>query len=310
MDYLKIFSPATIGNVSCGFDAIGVAIDALGDEMTFVKTPNKGMIQIIEITGQDLTYDATKNVAGVVAKKMLEDSNADFGVQLTMHKGYATGSGLGSSGASAAGTAFGINCLLGNIYSKLELTKFAMLGEKVACGEEIADNVASAIYGGFVLVRSYSPLEIVKIPAPKELRVVAIHPQISIKTEDARSVLPEKIHLKDAVKQWSNVGGLISGLYSKDYKLIGNSLQDVVAEPYRKKLIPHFKAVKNAALDAGALGAGISGSGPTIFALCKGDVSQEKVYNAIEKSYRDVGLDFEIYTSNINRKGIKILKKI
>lgn len=306
MDYLKIFSPATIANVSCGFDSLGLAVDEIGDEMTFVKTPQKG-VEITNITGAELTYDVDKNAASAVVKKMLLDAKADFGIQLTMHKGYFPGSGLGSSAASSAGAAFGANQLLGKPYSNLELTKFAMFGEEVACRSQIADNVAAAIYGGFVLIRSYQPLEVVKLPVPNELRLVAIHPQIEVRTEDARNVLPKEIALKDAVTQWANVGGLISGLYSNNYELISNSLKDVIVEPHRKKLIPFFDEVKSAAIKAGALGAGISGSGPTIFALCKGDEITEQVYNAIEKSYRNKNIDFEMYTSKVNKEGIKII---
>jgi homoserine kinase len=307
MDYLKIFSPATVANVSCGFDSLGFAVDEVGDKMTFVKTPQKG-VEITNITGADLTYNVDENVAGAVVKKMLLEAKADFGIQITIHKGYSPGSGLGSSAASASGAAFGANKLLGDKYSNLELTKFAMFGEEVACGSQIADNVAAAIYGGFILVRSYEPLEIVKLPVPKELRVVAIHPQIEVRTEDARNVLPKKIDLTDAITQWANVGGLISGLYTEDYKLISNSLVDIIVEPHRKKLIPFFDEVQQAAIKAGALGAGISGSGPTIFALCKGDEDAKKVCEAIEKSYRNKGIDFELFTSKINKKGIKIIE--
>ena len=307
MDYLKIFSPATVANVSCGFDSLGFAVDDIGDTMTFVKTPQKE-VEITNITGADLTYDVDKNAASAVVKKMLNDANADFGIQLTIHKGYSPGSGLGSSAASSAGAAFGANQLLGNKYSELELTKFAMFGEEVACGSPIADNVAAAIYGGFVLIRSYEPLEIIKLPVPSELRLVAIHPQIEVRTEDARNVLPKEILLTDAVTQWANVGGLISGLHSNDYNLISNSLVDIIVEPHRKKLIPFFDEVKNAAEKAGALGAGISGSGPTIFALCKGDESAEKVYAHIEESYRDKGIDFELFTSKINHEGVSIVE--
>ncbi|WP_439129533.1 homoserine kinase [Polaribacter sp.] len=307
MDYLKIFSPATVANVSCGFDSMGFAVDAIGDEMTFTKTKEKG-VKITNITGADLTYNVDKNAASAVVKKILLAANANFGIALTIHKGFSPGSGLGSSAASAAGAAFGANQLLGNKYSELELTKFAMFGEEVACGSAIADNVAAAIYGGFVLVRSYEPLEIVKLPVPNELRVVAIHPQIEVKTKDAREVLPTEIPLKNAITQWANVGGLVSGLFTNDYKLISNSLVDLVAEPARKSLIPHFDDVKNSALKAGALGAGISGSGPTIYALCKGDEIAEKVYKAIKNTYNKTAIDFTMFTSKVNAEGMKILK--
>ena len=307
MKYIKIFAPATVANVSCGFDSLGFAVDAIGDEMTFTKTAEKG-VQITNITGADLTYNVDENAASAVVKKMLNAANATFGIALTIHKGFSPGSGLGSSAASAAGAAFGANQLLGDMYSNLELTKFAMFGEKVACGSAIADNVAAAIFGGFILVRSYEPLEIIKLPVPSELRVVAIHPQISIKTKDARAVLPTEIALKDAVTQWANVGGLISGLYTDNYNLISNSLVDIIAEPARKSLIPFFDNIKNSALKAGALGAGISGSGPTVFALCKGDIVAKAVYKSIEESYKNTGIDFEIFVSKVSPEGIKIIK--
>jgi homoserine kinase len=306
MDYLKIFSPATVANVSCGFDSLGFAVDTVGDEMTFTKTAEKG-VKITKITGADLTYNVDENAASAVVKKILLEANANFGIELTIHKGFSPGSGLGSSAASAAGAAFGVNQFLDTKYSELELTKFAMFGEEVACGSQIADNVAAAIYGGFVLVRSYNPLEIVKLPVPKKLRVVAIHPQIEVKTKDARAVLPTEIPLKDAVTQWANVGGLIAGLYTENYELISNSLVDIIVEPHRKKLIPHFDDVKNAALNAGALGAGISGSGPTIFALCKGNKIAKKVHKAIEEAYKNTGIDFEMFTSKVNAEGMKII---
>lgn len=307
MNYIKIFAPATVANVSCGFDCLGFAVDAVGDEMTFTKTSKKG-VEITNITGADLTYNIDENAASAVIKKILNTANVDFGIALTIHKGFSPGSGLGSSAASAAGAAFGTNQLLGGMYSDLELTKFAMFGEKVACGSAIADNVAAAIFGGFILVRSYHPLEIIKLPVPCELRVVAIHPQISIKTKDARAVLPAKIALKDAVTQWANVGGLISGLYTDNYNLISNSLVDIIAEPARKSLIPFFDDIKNSATKAGALGAGISGSGPTVFALCEGDIVAKAVYKSIEESYKNTGINFEMFISKVNHKGIKIIK--
>lgn len=307
MNYIKIFAPATVANVSCGFDCLGFAVDAVGDEMTFTKTSKKG-VEITNITGADLTYNIDENAASAVIKKILNTANVDFGIALTIHKGFSPGSGLGSSAASAAGAAFGTNQLLGDMYSNLELTKFAMFGEKVACGSAIADNVAAAIFGGFILVRSYHPLEIIKLPVPSELRVVAIHPQISIKTKDARAVLPAEIALKDAVTQWANVGGLISGLYTDNYNLISNSLVDIIAEPARKSLIPFFDDIKNSATKAGALGAGISGSGPTVFALCEGDIVAKAVYKSIEESYKNTGINFEMFISKVNHKGIKIIK--
>ena len=306
MDQIKIFSPATVANVSCGFDALGFALDALGDEMIFRKTSDT-TLRISKIEGAKLSFDIDKNVAGVVAKAMLEKHPVDFGIDIEIYKNFKPGSGLGSSAASASGAAFAVNELFGRPFSMLELTQFAMLGEEAACGSQIADNVSAALFGGFVLVRSYKPLDIVKLPTPSELFATVIHPQIEVKTEDARNVLKSEVPLKDAITQWANVGGLVSGLYASDYDLIGRSLIDVIVEPARKHLIPHFDAVKEAALQKGALGAGISGSGPTIFALSKGEDTAQKVAEAMRAIYSNTTIDFEIYISKINSQGIKIL---
>ena len=308
MNYLKIFAPATVANVSCGFDSMGFAVEKVGDEMTFTKTSTPG-VRITQITGADgLTLDPTKNAAGVVALAMLAQHPVDFGIDITLHKGFSPGSGLGSSAASSGGAAFGINALLGTPFSTLELTKFSMIGEEAACGTPIADNVAACVFGGFVLIRSYEPLDIVKLPVPEELRLVAIHPQIEVKTKDAREVLPTAVPLKSAVTQWANVGGLVSGLYTNDYTLISNSLTDVIVEPARKHLIPHFDLVKSEAIKAGALGAGISGSGPTIFALCKGDAVAQKVADVIRDAYADKQIPYHVFTSKINTQGVQILE--
>ena len=308
LDFVKIFAPATVANVSCGFDSMGFAVDTIGDKMTFSKTSNKG-VNIKNITGAEgLTLDPTKNAAGVVALAMLKEYPVDFGIEITMHKGFSPGSGLGSSAASSGGAAFGVNQLLNKPFSILELTKFAMLGEEIACGAPIADNVAAVIFGGFILIRSYEPLDVIELPVPKDLRVVAIYPQIEIKTKDAREVLPNQIPLKKAVKQWGNVGGLISGLYTEDYRLISNSLIDVIVEPKRKHLIPYFDLVKKEAMNAGALGAGISGSGPTIFSLCEGDSVVENVYTAIRNIYKNKNINFKLFSSKINTEGVKIME--
>jgi len=305
MDQIKVFSPATVANVSCGYDAMGFALETLGDDMIFTKTNSKDVI-ISKIEGANLPYEAHKNAAGVVAQMMLKDSNANFGLDIQIFKNFKPGSGLGSSAASASGTAFAVNHLLGNTYSNLELTKFAMHGEVVACGSAIADNVAAAIYGGFILVRSYAPLDIVSIPTPTNLVATVIHPQIEIKTEDARKVVPTQIELKTAITQWSNVGGLISGLYSNDFDLIGRSLVDLVAEPNRKKLIPLFDDVKQSAISAGALGAGISGSGPSIFALSKNIETAQKVEEAMDTVYKNSGIEYNTYVSHISKTGTRI----
>lgn len=306
MNQIKVFAPATVANVSCGYDAMGFALSELGDEMVFTKTSSQE-VRIIDIQGADLPYDADKNVVGVVAQLMLKESNSEFGLDIKIHKNFKPGSGLGSSAASAAGTAYAVNQLLDLKYDHLQLTKFAMQGEVTACGSAIADNVAACIYGGFVLVRSYDPLDIVSIPTPSELVATVIHPQIEIKTEDARKVVPQDISVKTAIAQWANVGGLISGLHASDFELIGRSLHDYVAEPTRKKLIPHFDKVKAAATNSGALGVGISGSGPSIFALSKGMFAAKQVAEAMNGVYENTGIDYAIYVSNISKSGARQL---
>jgi len=304
MEELTIFTPATVANVSCAFDVLGFALDNVGDEMTFKKIDNKG-VKIKMLGNSNLPTEPDKNVAGVVAMEMLKKANADFGILIEIDKKIKPGSGIGSSAASSAGAAYGVNKFLGNIFNKIELVQFAMLGEKLASGIAHADNVAPAIFGGFALVRSYSPLDIIKINSPEKLFCTVIHPQIEVKTENARKILKKDVLLKDAVEQWGNVAGLISGLHSQDYELIGRSLQDKIVEPVRSVLIPLFLKVKQAFLEAGALGGGISGSGPSIFSLSKGLETAEKVAEAMKKVYSQTGIDFDIHVSRINSVGIK-----
>ncbi len=306
MDKIKIFSPATVANVSCGFDALGFALNNVGDEMIFEKTGTKG-VTISNIEGANLPYAIKHNAAGVVALAMLNQTKADIGIDIQLIKKVKPGSGLGSSASSAAGAAFAVNELLEKPFTRLELVEFARIGERVACGSPIADNVAAVIYGGFILVKSYHPLTIVKLPVPKELMVTIIHPQIEVRTEDARNVLQPAIPIADAVRQAANLAGFISSLYTSNYNLLSKSLVDVIAEPYRKGLIPHFDTVKTAGMQNGALGVGISGSGPSIFALSKGEDTAEKVSNAIREVYQNTTIDFKMYTSAINQQGIKIL---
>lgn len=306
MKTIKIFSPATIANLSCGFDVLGLCLDNVGDEMIVHKTEEKG-VRITQITGADLPLETQQNVAGVAALAMLHEWQTDFGFDIEIHKKIKAGSGIGSSAASAAGAVFAINELLGRPYETKDLVKFAMMGEKLACGSAHADNVAPALLGGFTLVRSYNPLDIIKIESPDEMYATVIHPQIELKTSDARSVLKQHIPLKDAITQWGNLGGLVAGLYTKDFDLIGRSLQDVVIEPLRGVLIPGFHEIKNAAIQHGALGAGISGSGPSIFALCKGRDAAGKAADAMCRIYDDMAVPYEIHVSKINPHGIKII---
>jgi homoserine kinase len=253
MNEIKIFSPATVANVSCGFDVLGFCLDSVGDEMIIRKTPKKG-IHITKIEGFDLPFEAELNVAGVSALAMYEAAKPDCGFEIEIYKNIKPGSGIGSSAASAVGSVFGMNELLGKPYNKTELTQFAIKGEALASKCEHADNLAPALFGGFTLVKSISPVKILQIPTPNNLYATIIHPQIEIKTSESRAILPKEIPLQDVITQCANVGSLIHGLHTSDYELIQNSLHDVVIEPYRSKLIPHFDKVKNVALQNGALG--------------------------------------------------------
>jgi len=307
MNELKIFVPATIANVSCGFDVLGLALDTVGDEMTIRKVSQKG-VKITKITGQDLPLETHKNVAGVAALALLAETDCDFGFEIEIDKRIKPGSGIGSSAASSAGTVWAINELLGKPFNVTDLVRFSMEGERLASGVAHADNVAPALFGGFTLVRSNKPIDIIGIHTPKELYATVIHPQIEVKTSDARNILKTTVELKDAIKQWGNVGGLISGLYTEDYELIGRSLEDHIIEPIRSILIPAFDEVKLQSLKAGALGCGISGSGPSIFALSKGKGTALKVAEAMKNVYEMVGIDYDIHVSKINKQGIKILE--
>lgn len=311
MTQIKLFCPATIANLSCGFDVLGLCLDNAGDEMIVRKVNEKG-IRITKITGADLPLETEKNVSGVAAVAMLEAYERDFepitvGFEIEIYKHIKAGSGIGSSAASSAGAVFGINELLGKPYSRKDLVQFAMQGEKLASGNAHADNVAPALLGGFTLVRSYSPLDIIRIDSPEELFATVVHPQIELKTSDARSVLKQTVSLKSAIMQWGNVGGLIAGLYTKDYDLIGRSLHDEIVEPLRSVLIPGFDLIKQTALENGALGSGISGSGPSIFALSRGIETADKIAKAMSEVYENMNLPYEIHVSKINPDGVRIL---
>lgn len=307
MKRIKVFAPATVANLSCGFDVLGCCLDTVGDEMVISLTSTPG-VQISKIEGADLPLDTKKNVAGVAVEALLEKYDSKVGVDIEIYKKIKAGSGIGSSAASSAGAVWAVNHLLDRPFSAHDLVAFAMEGEKLASGNAHADNVAPALLGGFTLVRSYTPLDVIKLHTPKDLVMTVIHPQIEVKTSDARSVIKQKVTLQQAIHQWGNVGGLVSGLFTEDYDLIGRSLEDVIIEPLRSILIPEFTTVKKVAMEQGALGCGISGSGPSIFALSKGITTATKVAESIKKVYTTTGLDFDIHISKINSEGVKIIK--
>ncbi|WP_100615749.1 homoserine kinase [Confluentibacter citreus] len=306
MNEIKIFSPATVANVACGFDVLGFCLDSVGDVMVIRKIDKRG-IYITKIEGFDLPYEAELNVAGVSALAMYDALKPDCGFEIEIYKNIKPGSGIGSSAASAVGSVFGMNELLGRPYNKTQLTAFAIKGEALASKCEHADNLAPAMFGGFTLVKSVNPLEILEIPMPDDLYATIIHPQIEIKTSEARAILPKDIPLSDAITQWANFGSLIHALHTSNYELMQKSLHDAIIEPYRSKLIPYYNDVKTVVLKAGALGCGISGSGPSIFTLNKGIETANNVKDAMKHVYSNTGIDFDIHVSKINSGGIKIL---
>ncbi|TPV31530.1 homoserine kinase [Paucihalobacter ruber] len=306
MNEIRIFSPATVANVSCGFDVLGFCLDGIGDEMVVRISKNKG-VKISKIEGYDLPIEAHLNVAGVSAQALIDDAKPDVGFEIEIYKKIKPGSGIGSSSASAAGSVVAINELLGRPYNKTQLTYFAMMGEAMASKSYHADNLAPGIFGGFTLVKSVEPLEILELPTPHNLYAVIIHPQIEIKTSEARALLPQKVNLKDATVQWANVGSLVHALHTNDYGLLSRSLNDIIVEPHRSKLIPFFDEIKQQTVKNGALGTGISGSGPSIFSLCEGLESATNIEKTMRDIYKTTGITFETYVSKINEDGIKVI---
>jgi len=305
---IKVFAPATVANVACGFDVIGLAMDAPGDEMIMRRSDTPG-VTITAVHGATLSTDPAQNVCGVAIQALLQKlGQPEVGIELELFKNIPPGSGIGSSAASSAGAVVGANYLLGNPFTPKQLVRFAMEGERLASGAAHADNVAPAIMGGFTLVRSYKPLDITALHTPSELWVTVIHPQIEVKTSDAREILKQKVLMTDAIRQWGNVGALVAGLYQENYDLIARSLEDVIVEPVRAILIPAFYELKVKCKEAGALGGGISGSGPSVFMLSRGEENARKVAAMMDTVYAPLGVDYKIHVSQINTQGVKITK--
>lgn len=308
---IRVFAPATVSNVGCGFDVMGFALDTPGDEIVLRTTQRSG-ITITKITGDDgkLTLDPEKNTAGVPIIEMCREFGIKCGIEMEIHKKMPFGSGLGSSAASAVGAAFALNHLLVLNLSNKELLMFAQAGEMIASGSEHADNVAPCLYGGFILIRGYKPVDIVTLSSPENLFCTVIHPHIEISTKESRKLLPESIPVNDAIAQWGNCAALVAGLLTGDYELIGRSIEDRFAEPVRGKFIPQYNQIKEAALKSGALGCNISGSGPSVFALSSDIETAKRVGIAMKSQLDIIELASDIYISGINRKGPKIIELI
>lgn len=303
MDEVRVLAPATVSNVVCGFDCLGFALERPFDEMT-VRRIAEHEIRIVNLDDFDLPTDPEKNVAGVALKALLDAANVNFGFEVEVNKHIKPGSGIGSSSASSCGAVVAANILLGGRFSKLELLEFAMQGEMLASGARHADNVAPCIFGGFTLVRSTEPLDVVSLDFPP-LFATVIHPQIEIRTSEARSILPEHVPLKDAVQNWSNLGAFVAALGKGNYALMARSMDDLIVEPARRSLIPKFDEVKDASLAAGALGGGISGSGPSIFMLSSRMETASLVEDAMAAIYAETDVEFNTYVSQISSAGVR-----
>ncbi|MBN8789770.1 MAG: homoserine kinase [Terrimonas sp.] len=303
---VTIHAPGTVANMVCGFDVLGLALNEPYDVMT-VKLIDEPTVVIHNVDSYNLPTDPTRNVAGVALLEMIEKLDRKTGFDITIEKRIKPGSGVGSSAASSAGAVVAANHLLGNIFNNDDLVQMAMFGEKLASGVKHADNIAPCIFGGVTLIRSILPLDIISVPSPL-LYVTVVHPQIEVRTEDARQILKKQILLKDAIKQWGNIAGLVAGLMKNDYDLISRSLEDVLIEPVRSILIPAFAEVKAKCLEAGALGGGISGSGPSIFMLSKDEATALVVENAMKEVYTATGIAYHTYVTTINPQGVKVIE--
>ena len=322
------FAPATVSNVGCGFDVLGFALDAPGDEVTarFLdgppavdgapagnrgnRGPGVGHVVIEGIDGDHgrLPRDAAKNTAGVAALTLLTRMGESRGVGLTIRKGLPLSSGLGGSAASAAAAVVAVDALLGARSSADTLMACALEGERLGAGSAHADNIAPCICGGFVLVRRPNPPDVLRLPVPAGLTAVVVHPDLEIETARARALLGDTVSLADAIRQWANVGALVHGLHCGDFAVIGRALEDAIAEPRRAPLIPGLAAIKRAAVDAGALGCSLSGSGPSLFALCSSADHAERVAGAMTAAVEaHIGGAPQTYISRIAPEGARVL---
>ncbi|WP_433896242.1 homoserine kinase [Sphingobacterium mizutaii] len=307
---VRVFAPATVANMICGFDILGFAVDKPGDEVYMQRVEESG-VRIRSIQGDDgrLPLDPDKNTVSACVKMLLSHLGLEeeVGIEIDLIKHMPIGSGLGSSSASTVAGLFAINALLGNPLTKNELMPFCVEGERLACGHGHADNVAPALMGGITLIRGYEPLDIINLPVPEDLVAGIVFPQVDVPTRDARQLIKEKVSLKDAVNQWGNIAGLVAGLYRSDYELIGRSMHDVLIEPTRAILIPEFYEMKRIAMEAGVLSFGISGSGPSVVAISKGAEAAQVAVERIQEHLTANGIESLQFVSAVNAEGPKIL---
>lgn len=306
------FAPASVANVGCGFDVLGFAIHGPGDEVKAQLGNGEGVvIESIEGDGGKLPYEPGSNTATRAVMSLLEnlDEPPASQIRISINKKMPLGSGLGSSAASSVAAAVAVNRLLGEPFSKEELLPFVLEGEMAASGTPHADNVAASLMGGFILVRSNDPLDVIALECPKELYCTIIHPRIEIATKNTRQLLRKEVPLSRAIAQWGNVGALVAGLYKDDPELIGRSMQDGIVEPTRAFLIPGFDRMKQVAMENGALGFSISGAGPSVFTLSRSAGQASGIGEAVGAVLEKLGLEYNIIVSEINRQGSHILEE-
>lgn len=305
------FAPATVSNVGCGFDVLGFALDHPGDEVTarFLSGSAHGiLIESIEGDNGRLPRDAARNTAGVAALALLTKLGERRGVGLSIRKGLPLSSGLGGSAASAAAAVVAVDALIGARSTAETLIACALEGERLGAGSAHADNIAPCLCGGFVLVRRPNPPDILRLPVPPGLMAVVVHPDLEIETARARDMLGTTVPLSDAVKQWANMGALVDGLHRADFALISRALEDSIAEPRRAPLVPGLAVIKRAAVEAGALGCSLSGSGPSLFALCVGADNATVVAAAMTDAVKaQIGGEPRTYVSPIAQAGARVL---
>lgn len=307
MQSIKISAPATVSNVGPGFDLMGFALNEPKDIMQIRKN-NLNKLRIINKTQIFLPEDPEKNVASVAAKSLLKKAESDQGFDLIFEKKIHPGSGIGSSAASCTAAVVGVNFLLGDIFTKENLIEHALKGEFIASQSLHADNIAPALLGGFVLIRAYNPIDMIKLKYPKELLCIIVHPEIEIKTSESRKLIPTQVSLKDCISQAGNISSLVAGLSDNNYKLIGRSLEDKIAEPYRQQLIPGYAGLKKSLADCGVLGMNISGSGPSVFALSDNKEIALKASKIMKQSFLKNSINAKTYISKISDSGTYIIK--
>jgi homoserine kinase len=310
--YSKVFAPATVSNAGPGFDTFGFALDRLGDIIEVRANNDKG-VRILKITGDNgkLSRDIRKNTASVAANSLLKAIDADFGIDMIINKRMPFASGLGSSAASAVAAAIAVNSLLKNKLENDKVLLHALDGEQIASAGDIhADNVAPAFYGGFTIVRSLTPVDIIKLPFSQSITCLIIYPHISITTKESRKILPKQVPIGTAVKQSANAGALIAGILTNDYNLISRSMIDSIAEPYRVRFIPHYDELSSILLGHGALNFNISGSGPTVFSFFEDAQKAEQARVQILIKLIEIKMDADVFLSKVNQKGPEQLELV